>query len=167
MINEVPASPCGAAARDMSAQLARVRTPDGSQRRRAAVVVVPSAASSRLLVMDGTPSSGDKGLEDWSGPEGRFSSWLGPAHDGGFRALALHQPDGHLVRCVPMSTPTTGAHQLARLHHAGISAGLVPVLTDVDAVRAALKVPQECPGIPFADDVRGLTRSLDPLEDSI
>ncbi len=106
-------------------------------------------------------------LEDWSGPEARFGSWLGPADDGGFWALALRQPDGNLIRGVPMSTAHTGADQLARLHQAGISVGLLPVLTDVDTIRAALEVSQECPDTPFAAAVRDLTGSLDPLEDSV
>lgn len=62
-----------------------------------------------------TPAMSHPLLEGWSGPEPRFSSWLGPADDGGFWALALRRPDGNLTGGVSMPAPTTGAGQLARL----------------------------------------------------
>jgi hypothetical protein len=44
-------------------------------------------------------------------------AWYGASTDGGFWALGLRDPDGSLVRGVPMSRDDTGAHQLARLRH--------------------------------------------------
>jgi hypothetical protein len=61
-----------------------------------------------------------------------IGAWFGPATDGGFWALALRRPDGALVRGVPMSTGTTGLHQLERLSAAGLRVGLLPPLTDID-----------------------------------
>lgn len=57
---------------------------------------------------------------------------LGPATDGGYWLLGLRRPARALVEGVPMSQPTTGAEQLARLHHAGLRVQLVAALTDAD-----------------------------------
>lgn len=99
-------------------------------------------------------------VADWSAPTPRHDAWLGPATDGGFWALGLHRPDGGLVRGVEMSTPDTGAHQLARLAGAGLAVGLLPVLTDVDHFADALAVARDCSGTPFARAVDRLALGL-------
>ncbi|WP_026556576.1 TIGR04282 family arsenosugar biosynthesis glycosyltransferase [Arthrobacter sp. 35W] len=95
-------------------------------------------------------------LADWSSPGPRHGAWLGPASDGGFWALALHSPDGRLVRGVEMSTPRTGGDQFLRLSAAGLSVGLLPILTDVDHFADALAAARECTGTPFARAVDAL-----------
>ena len=61
-------------------------------------------------------------------------AWFGPAADGGFWALALREPDGDLIRGVPMSRDDTGARQLERLHATGLRVRMLPTLTDVDTI---------------------------------
>lgn len=95
-------------------------------------------------------------LADWSTGEPAFDSWLGMACDGGYWAIALHRPEGDLIRGVPMSTPHTGTDQLQRLLRAGHTVGDLGYLTDVDTFPAALHVASQCPGTPFAVAVRTL-----------
>lgn len=99
-------------------------------------------------------------LADWSVPTPRHDAWIGPASDGGFWALGLYRPDGGLVRGVEMSTPHTGAHQLARLASAGRAVGRLPMLTDVDHFVDALAAARDCPGTPFARAVDRLALGL-------
>ncbi|GAC1368286.1 MAG: DUF2064 domain-containing protein [Pseudarthrobacter sp.] len=99
-------------------------------------------------------------LADWSVPTPRHDGWIGPASDGGFWALALHQPDGALIQGVKMSTPQTGAHQAARITDAGLAVGLLPMLRDVDHFADAVSASRDCPGTPFARAVDRLTLGL-------
>ncbi|MGY4542987.1 glycosyltransferase A (GT-A) superfamily protein (DUF2064 family) [Arthrobacter sp. UYNi723] len=99
-------------------------------------------------------------VEDWSAAMPRHDAWIGPASDGGFWALGLHRPDGGLVRGVEMSTPRTGARQLARLAGAGLVVGLLPTLTDVDHFADALAAARDCSGTPFARAVDRLALGL-------
>ncbi|MHC6231840.1 TIGR04282 family arsenosugar biosynthesis glycosyltransferase [Arthrobacter sp. MMS24-T111] len=99
-------------------------------------------------------------LADWSLPVPSHDSWIGPASDGGFWALALQQPDPDLIEGVKMSTPETGAQQAARITAAGLVLGLLPTLRDVDHFADALAAARECPGTPFARAVERLTRRL-------
>lgn len=91
-------------------------------------------------------------LSDWAGPDAvpRRGAWFGPASDGGFWALGLYRPDGGLLCGVDMSTPQTGAQQLARLAGAGLDVGLLPVLSDVDYFADAVAAARECSGTRFA-----------------
>ncbi len=77
-------------------------------------------------------------------------AWFGPAEDGGFWALALHDPNPALVLGVPMSRTDTGAIQLARLRDAGLRVGLLPALLDVDTAADASAVAAAAPGTHFA-----------------
>ncbi|WP_222868442.1 TIGR04282 family arsenosugar biosynthesis glycosyltransferase [Actinomadura syzygii] len=86
----------------------------------------------------------------------RRDAVLGPASDGGFWLLGLRRPDARLLRGVPMSTPRTGAAQLARLHGAGLAVGLLPELTDVDVPADADAVAELAPATRFAAAVRAL-----------
>ncbi|WP_353815279.1 TIGR04282 family arsenosugar biosynthesis glycosyltransferase [Agromyces sp. SYSU T00266] len=84
-------------------------------------------------------------------------AWLGPAADGGFWALAMRDPDGAVIRGVPMSRGDTGRLQLARLEAAGFVVGLLDELTDVDTAESAASVALAAPGTRFARLHRELT----------
>lgn len=78
---------------------------------------------------------------------GAFPAWpdgigamLGPAEDGGFWALGMRDPDGALIRGVPMSRADTGRRQLERLHAADLLVSTLPVLLDVDDHAGARRV---------------------------
>ncbi|MFD7877596.1 DUF2064 domain-containing protein [Streptomyces sp. NPDC059766] len=80
-------------------------------------------------------------------------AWFGPAEDGGFWALGLARPDPALVRGVPMSSPTTGAVQRARLVAAGLRVRELPRLRDVDTVQDAEAVAGSAPRTRFAAEL--------------
>jgi uncharacterized protein len=90
-------------------------------------------------------------------PGGSADAWLGPAADGGFWALAMREPDGALIRGVPMSQDDTGRRQLERLESAGLVVGLLGELTDVDTAASAASVALDAPGTRFARLHRALT----------
>ncbi|MFD9886594.1 DUF2064 domain-containing protein [Streptomyces alboflavus] len=83
-------------------------------------------------------------------------AWFGPAADGGFWALGLAAPDPGLLRGVPMSTPTTGAVQRARLTAAGLRVRDLPVLRDVDTAADAAAVAAAAPDTRFAGELARL-----------
>jgi uncharacterized protein len=82
-------------------------------------------------------------------------AWFGPAADGGFWALGMREPRGDLIRGVPMSTDATGRVQLSRLRAAGLSVGLLPMLTDVDTIDSAREVADVAPHTRFARTLAG------------
>ncbi|WP_438856143.1 TIGR04282 family arsenosugar biosynthesis glycosyltransferase [Agromyces sp. M3QZ16-3] len=90
--------------------------------------------------------------------DGAVGAWLGPAADGGFWALAMREPDGAVLRGVPMSRDDTGRRQLERLEAAGLVVGLLDQLTDVDTADSAASVALTAPGTRFARLHRELTR---------
>lgn len=77
-------------------------------------------------------------------------AWFGPAADGGFWGLWLREPDGDLVRGVPMSRDDTGAIQVERLRAAGLRVGILDELLDVDTIDDADTVAALVPGSRFA-----------------
>ncbi|MBT2519875.1 DUF2064 domain-containing protein [Arthrobacter sp. ISL-28] len=99
-------------------------------------------------------------LTDWSTPVPLHDAWLGLAMDGGFWALALRRPQGHLVRGVPMSTDTTGSRQLTRLALHGLSTGLLPTLQDMDFFSDAVAIAAGIPGTDFASMVFAISAQL-------
>jgi glycosyltransferase A (GT-A) superfamily protein (DUF2064 family) len=84
-------------------------------------------------------------------------AWFGPATDGGFWGLALRDPNGSLVRGVPMSRDDTGVRQLDRLAAAGLRVSLLPPLTDVDTAQNAFDVAAEAPHGAFAAKLSRIT----------
>lgn len=77
-------------------------------------------------------------------------AWLGFANDGGYWTIAMKEPDGSLIRGVPMSREDTGARQLERLTSAGLRVGLLPELVDVDTIDDARLVAGIAPDSNFA-----------------
>lgn len=95
-------------------------------------------------------------FEPW--PDG-VDAWFGPATDGGFWSLALANPDGDLLRGVPMSTGHTGQVQLERLEAAGLRVEMLPALTDVDTIDNAREVASLAPHSRFAATLAGFAAS--------
>ena len=91
---------------------------------------------------------------DWTDD---VDAWFGFADDGGFWALAMREPNGALIRGVPMSRPDTGALQLARLRGAGLRVRPLPTLTDVDTIEDARTVAQVAPQGRFAATLAALS----------
>jgi hypothetical protein len=89
-------------------------------------------------------------------------AWFGPATDGGFWALGLREPDGSLIRGVPMSRDDTGVLQLARLVTAGLSVRMLPPLTDVDTIDSAIEVATIAPESRFARTLAAMN-ILEPI----
>ncbi len=75
---------------------------------------------------------------------------LGMAVDGGWWALGLNDPDPDDLLGVPMSTPETGAAQLARLLARGRRVHRLPSLRDVDRIDDARAVAASHPHTRFA-----------------
>ncbi|MFJ6669821.1 DUF2064 domain-containing protein [Actinosynnema sp. NPDC091369] len=74
---------------------------------------------------------------------------LGPAADGGWWALGVHDPAvAATLRAVPMSRPDTGARTLLALGDR--DTGVLPVLSDVDEMATAREVAAAVPGTRFA-----------------
>jgi len=95
---------------------------------------------------------------DWQAADAVF----GPAADGGFWALGLRVPAPSLLRGVPMSTPSTGAMQRARLLAAGLRIADLPQLRDVDTAADAVAVARQAPWSRFAAQARELAAVLSP-----
>ncbi|MEU9309759.1 DUF2064 domain-containing protein [Streptomyces sp. NPDC048256] len=87
-------------------------------------------------------------------------AYFGPARDGGFWALGLAEPDPALLRGVPMSTPSTGATQRARLVRAGLRVRDLPCLRDVDTAADATAVAALAPHSRFADCLAGCAATV-------
>jgi glycosyltransferase A (GT-A) superfamily protein (DUF2064 family) len=86
---------------------------------------------------------------------------LGPAEDGGWWALGLHDPaHARLLTGVPMSTPDTGRLTLAALRGAGLRVGLLPALRDVDDWADAIAVAGLAPAGRFAAAVARVPASV-------
>ncbi|PWK66614.1 hypothetical protein BCL76_110100 [Streptomyces sp. CG 926] len=92
---------------------------------------------------------------------GETDAWFGPADDGGFWALGLAEPDPALLLGVPMSLPTTGEAQRARLIASGRTVRDLPELCDVDTPADAARVAADVPASRFATlhcGLRAVTR---------
>jgi glycosyltransferase A (GT-A) superfamily protein (DUF2064 family) len=79
---------------------------------------------------------------------------LGPAADGGWWGLGLHDPrHARVLLDVPMSTADTGELTMRALRGAGLRVGVLPELSDVDTMADAARVAGEVPGSRFATAV--------------
>jgi glycosyltransferase A (GT-A) superfamily protein (DUF2064 family) len=108
-----------------------------------------------LVGMDTPQVSADDLAPVFDQPE--RGAWFGPAEDGGFWSLYLHDPTGDLLRGVPMSQDDTGAVQLARLTDAGLDVGVLGELLDVDTVPDAERVAEIAPESGFTQALRAET----------
>jgi glycosyltransferase A (GT-A) superfamily protein (DUF2064 family) len=88
-------------------------------------------------------------------------AWFGPSSDGGWWALGMRHPDGDLIRGIPTSRDDTGGRQKARLLSAGLSVGMLPMLTDVDTIEDALEVADAAPLGRFAATLATFAPTLD------
>ncbi len=79
-----------------------------------------------------------------------FDAALGLASDGGYWTIAMAEPDGSLIRGIPMSRQDTGQRQLERLAEAGLRVKMLPELVDVDTVDDARLVAGLAPHTEFA-----------------
>lgn len=77
-------------------------------------------------------------------------AFLGLAADGGYWTIAMADPDGSLIRGIPMSRDDTGQRQLDRLTEAGLRVGMLPQLTDVDTIADARLVADLAPHTEFS-----------------
>jgi uncharacterized protein len=79
------------------------------------------------------------------------TSALGPATDGGWWAVGLAQRWAlDIFTGVPMSTPSTGRHQLARMRSAGHTVASLMCLRDVDTFEDARAVAAATTGSRFS-----------------
>jgi rSAM/selenodomain-associated transferase 1 len=85
---------------------------------------------------------------------------LGPALDGGWWGIGLRTPDPAVFLGVPMSTPSTGAAQHARLRGLGLRTVLLPSLRDVDHFADAVAVARDAGDRRFADTLRAVLPKL-------
>ncbi len=82
---------------------------------------------------------------------------LGLTPDGGYWAVGLREARDDAFLGVPMSTPGTGAAQLARLEALGLRVRLLPPLRDVDEPADGRAVALAAPATRFAAAWRALT----------
>ncbi|MEX1007363.1 MAG: DUF2064 domain-containing protein [Acidimicrobiia bacterium] len=81
---------------------------------------------------------------------------IGRSVDGGFWIVGLTRPTRRAFLGVPMSTPTTGAVQHARLVELGLHTATLPLLRDVDEYDDAVAVARGAPATRFAAAFRQL-----------
>jgi uncharacterized protein len=81
---------------------------------------------------------------------GEEDAVLGLASDGGWWAIGFREPAPRAFTGVPMSSPSTGSEQLARLGALGLRPRLLPELRDVDDADDARAVAALLPGSRFA-----------------
>lgn len=92
----------------------------------------------------------------------RSDAVLGPATDGGWWALGLHDHrHAEALREVPMSTPDTGELTLRALRRRGLRVALLPEMADVDTVADAVRVAGQLPGSRFAAAMASLAGAFE------
>lgn len=137
---------------------------DGLAERLAAAFADAARGPALLVGMDTpqvTPGLLEAGLAVLEG-EGT-DAVLGPATDGGYWTIGLRAADPRVFAEVPMSEPTTGAAQRARLHELGLLVAELPPLLDVDTIEAAREVAAVAPGTRFAGAFAAVDRPFEAL----
>ncbi len=109
-----------------------------------------------------TPQAGPRLLSSClSALDTSVDAVLGPAADGGWWALGLHElRHARLLATVPMSTSDTGRLTLAALRAGGLRVGLLPTLRDVDEWPDAVAVAGLAPDGAFAAAVAGIAAGM-------
>jgi uncharacterized protein len=102
-----------------------------------------------------TPALLDRGLAALEDHDAVF----GAALDGGYWGIGLARPDARVFAGVPMSEPTTGAVQRARLATLGLRTAILPPLRDVDTIADAHAVAAEAPAGRFAAELSAITEA--------
>jgi len=82
--------------------------------------------------------------------EGGADAVIGPARDGGYWAIGLHDPDPRVFERIPMSSSRTCEAQLERLGDLGLRVKALESLEDVDTIASARAVAALCPRSRFA-----------------
>ncbi len=90
---------------------------------------------------------------------------IGLTPDGGWWTIGFRRPSAAAFVGVPMSQPTTGSRQLARLHHLGLTTRVVGSLIDIDTFADAQTVARRTPGTHLAAAVRGVAAELGDAAD--
>ncbi|MBO9555142.1 TIGR04282 family arsenosugar biosynthesis glycosyltransferase [Cellulomonas sp.] len=121
----------------------------------AAVLDRPGRSPALLVGMDTPQLAAHLGSVDFRGAD----AVLGLTDDGGYWAIGLRTANPRVFDGIPMSTPQTGAAQLARLHDLGLSVRLLPPLRDVDEPTDARAVALAAPGTRFAAAWRVLVQA--------
>lgn len=117
----------------------------------------PGAGLPTLLVGMDTPQLTPELLEHAFDVVSGADAALGPAPDGGWWALALHDPAYAAVLAdVPMSLADTCARTERALTGQGIRLALLPELSDVDTFDDALAVAAQAPNSTFARELATL-----------
>lgn len=135
---------------------------DGFAERLASAHADAGALGSEPVLQIGmdTPQLSVAGLDDMASALTKAGAVLGPAEDGGWWLLGLHDPaHAQLLRDVPMSVADTGAATLRALETAGLQITVGATLRDVDELADAEAVAVACPeGSLFATTWAALRR---------
>lgn len=103
-----------------------------------------------LLVGMDTPQVTSALLDSCLDVFARGDAAFGPTMDGGYWGIGLRRADPAVFAGVPMSVPTTGVVQMARLRALGLRTASLPLLRDVDTMADAYAVATEAPDGRFA-----------------
>jgi uncharacterized protein len=133
-----------------------VPQPPGSLDTRIGAIFDACTGPTLLIGMD-TPHLDPGILRPFAGPwQASVDTVIGHATDGGFWTLGMRDPDGDLVRGVPMSRADTGAIQEQRLRlSSGLDVLRLPVLTDIDTAADLADAARSAPRLrSVLDDLR-------------
>lgn len=124
---------------------------DGLAERLAAAHADAGPDGPLLQVGMDTPQLTVDRLHDAAAALAGVDALLGPADDGGWWVLGLHQRGaGAVLHAVPMSAPTTYDDTRRALEDSGLRVGATVALRDVDTVHDADLVAAEASGTAFA-----------------
>jgi uncharacterized protein len=118
-----------------------------------------------LIAMD-TPQVTPALLTSALAALGHSDAVYGPAADGGYWLIGLRRSvSPHTVfDGIPMSEPTTGAAQLARLASLGLSTECLETLTDIDVIDDLVAVSRLCEGSRLATVAAAIATRLETVD---